>query len=114
MTPAPSTSLLGVHPVEVGDDALHLDLRVGRAQVPLGRHGLGQIVGDVLLGIEQLPVQVVILDEVAVDHAHPAHPGAHQRAGDHRAERPAAHHHREALAQPALPLGPDTREDGLP
>ena len=46
----------------------------------LGRDGFGEVVGDVLLGKEQLPLQVMELDEIPVDDPDTPHSCAHQRA----------------------------------
>ena len=55
--------------VDVGDDRLDLDRAVDQPQLPRGGLGLGEIVGDVLLVEEDLALEVVGLDEVAVDDA---------------------------------------------
>ncbi len=81
--------------------------------MPFGRHGIGQVLLDVPLGEEELALQIVVFDEVPVDDAQPAGAGPGQRACDHGPQRPAADHDHEGFTQPALPVHPDAREDGL-
>ncbi len=82
--------------------------------MPFGRFGFGDVVGDVSLGEEDLPLKVVGLDEVAVYYPHPPDARPHQRGGDDGAQGPAPHHDREPGVQPALSLRPDTGKDDLP
>ena len=79
-----------------------VDLRVDRPQLARGGLGLGQVVGDVVLVEEHLPLEVVRLDEVAVDDPDVADAGADQVVGQHGAERPAAAERDAAGQQPAL------------
>ena len=66
------------------------DRAVDPPELPRGGLGLGQVVGDVLLVEEDLALEVVRLDEVAVDDPDVADPRARQVVGQHGAERPAA------------------------
>ena len=59
--------MLDVGVVDVGNDGLDGDGGVDPGQLAAGGLGLGQVVGDVLLVEQRLPLQVVQLDEVAVD-----------------------------------------------
>ena len=72
------------------------------AELARGGLGLGQVVGDVVLVEEDLPLEVVRLDEVAVDEPDVADAGADQGVGQHGAERPAAAERDAAGQQPAL------------
>lgn len=105
---------LGVGMVEVCHDTLHLHLRIGLPPVLLRRHRLRQVLFDVGFGEQQLPLQVVVFDEVPVDDPNPAHSRAHERAGDNRPQGSAADHDRVAVAQPLLSLRANPWEDGLP
>ena len=53
--------------VDVGDDRLDRDRAVDRPELARGGLGLGQVVGDVVLVEQDLALEVVGLDEVAVD-----------------------------------------------
>jgi hypothetical protein len=61
-----------------------------RAQLAAGGFSLGQAGGDVILIEEDLPLEVVGLDEVAVYDAQKADTRADQRIGQMRPERTAA------------------------
>ena len=76
--------------VDVGDDRLDRRSAVDLPELPRGGLGLGQVVGDVLLVEEDLALEVVGLDEVAVDDPEMADAGAGQVVGQHGPERPAA------------------------
>jgi hypothetical protein len=98
--------------VDVGDDRLDLDRAVDPAELARGGLGLGEVVGDVLLVEEDLPLEVVRLDEVAVDEPDVADPGADEVVRQHGAERPAAAEgdaagHQPALARLAQPVEAD-------
>ena len=67
-----------------------VDRAVDQAELPRGGLGLGKVVGDVLLVEEDLALEVVRLDEVAVDDPDPTDPRADQVIRQHGAERPAA------------------------
>ena len=98
---------------DVGHDALDGDLRVDAAQLAPRGLGLGQAVGDVLLVEEPLALQVVQLDEVAVDDAQMADAAPRQVVGDHRAGRAAADQHDGRVQQPALAGLAQVGEDDL-
>ena len=59
-------------------DRLDGDIGVDAAQLARGGFGFGQIGGDVVFVEENLALQVVEFDEVAVHDAHAAHAGAYQ------------------------------------
>ena len=67
-----------------------VDRAVDLPELPRGGLGLGQVVGDVLLVEEDLALEVVRLDEVAVDDPDVADARADQVVGQHGPERPAA------------------------
>jgi hypothetical protein len=109
--------LLDVRVIDVGHDRLDRDQGVCLAQLFGRRDRLGQLSGDIGFVEQQLPLEVVGLDEIPVDDPHPthppphppagppvAHPRPHQQAGQHVAQRPAATHQGLALAQPPLAL----------
>ena len=88
--------------VEVGDDRLDLDRAVDQPQLPRGGLGLGQVVADVLLVEEDLPLEVVGLDEVAVDDPEVPDARADQVIGQHGPECTAAAERDPAFQQGAL------------
>ena len=75
-----------VGPIDVGDDRLDVNRRVDGREFSRGGLGLGQVLGDVLLVEEHLPLQVGRFDEVAIDDADMADAGANQGVGQHGAE----------------------------
>ena len=83
-------------------------------QLARGGLGLGQVVGDVVLVEQHLPLEVVRLDEVAVDDADEADAGADQVVGQHGAERTAAAQRDAAVEQLLLARFADAGETHLP
>ena len=79
-----------------------VDRAVDRAELPRGGLGLGQVLGDVVLVEENLALEVVRLDEVAIDDPDAADPGADEVVGQHGAERTATADRHPACKQ--LPL----------
>ena len=75
--------------VDVGDDRLDRHRRVDLPELPRGGLGLGQVGGDVVLVEEDLPLEVVGLDEVAVDDPDVPDPGPDQVVGQHGPQGPA-------------------------
>src|SRR5208282_2238338 len=69
---------------------LDLDRAVDQPELPRRGLCLGEIVPDVLLVEEDLPLQVVGLDEITVDDSQAAHSGPRQVVGQHGPERTAA------------------------
>ena len=98
---------------DIGNDRLDFDFGIDAAQFVGGGDGLGQPVGHVLLVVQHLALQVVELDEVAIDDPHEADAGANERFSHHRAQRPATAHQRPGRRQPPLPFFAQRREAGL-
>ena len=88
---------------DVGDDRLDGDGRVDEAQLVGGGDGFGERGGDVLFVVEELPLEIVELDEVAIDDADEADAGADESAGDDGAEGAAAADERAAGGESLLP-----------
>ena len=82
------------------------DRAVDRPELPRGGLGLGQVVGDVFLVEQDLPLQVVGLDEVAVDDPEVAHAGPRQVVGQHGPECTAAAERDPARQQGRWPASP--------
>ena len=78
------------------------------------RHRLGQHLGHVVLVVQQLPLQVVQLDKVAVDDAQVAHTRTRQVVGQHRARRADADDRDVRVQQPLLSGLADAGKDRLP
>ena len=89
---------------DVGDDRLDGDGGVDEAELVGGGDGFGEGGGDVGFVVEELPLQIVELDEVAVDDADEADAGADECAGDDRAEGAAAADERAAGGETAAGL----------
>ncbi len=83
--------LLGVLGVQISDDALHGYLTVDTAQPTFSGDRLGQTGIAVILVVEELALQVVQLDEVAVNDGHMSYAGTHQSIGDESTVRPTAY-----------------------
>ena len=90
------------------------DRAVDRPELARGRLGLGQVLGDVVLVEKDLPLQVVGLDEVAVDDAERADAGPGEVVGQHGAERTAAAERDPALHECTLAGLAELRETDLP
>ena len=104
---------LDVRVIDIGDDRFDFDLGIDLRQPILGRDRLGQAGGHVVLVVEHLPLQVVQLQEVAIDDPQLADAGPGQRVGDHRAERPAADDQRPRSQQLLLPRATERRKPHL-
>ena len=91
-----------------------VDRAVDRPQLARGRLGLGQVVGHVLLVEEHLALEVVGLDEVAVDDADRPDARAGEVVGQHGTERPAAAERDPAFQQGTLARLAELRKADLP
>src|SRR5262249_18998904 len=74
----------------------------------------GQLLDDVALVEQDLPLQVARLDEVAVDDAQEADAGADHHIREHRTERPTAAQRHARRGQLLLPRLADAVETHLP
>ena len=101
--------------VDVGDDRLDRRPReLIRRSLRAAASALGRLRGDVVFVEEHLPLEIVRLDEVAVDEAQMADAGADQRVGQHGAQRTAADEGDAAVQQPPLAFFADAAESHLP
>jgi hypothetical protein len=78
------------------------------------RDGLGLERASVPFVVEKLPLEVALLDEVAVDEPHGAHAGAHQQRSLQRAQGAQAHDGHARPHDGLLSLGADAPEEDLP
>src|SRR5581483_1793563 len=105
--------LLGVGEVDVADAGVEPDLRVDPGELGGRGRRLRQRGPDVLLVVEDLALEVVELDEVAVAKADEADPRADEVAGEGRAERAQADDRDARAAEALLALPPQRREEDL-
>jgi len=99
--------------VNVGDDGLDVNAGVDGAELASGGLGLGQVLGNVVLVEEDLALQVAGFDEVAIDQAQVADPGADKRVGQYGPQRPAAAESDVTVQEPPLTLLADAVEAHL-
>ncbi len=104
---------LNIFGVDIGHDAFHLDVGVHSSQLPFGGDGFGQIVGQILLIKEQLPLEVVQFDKIPIHHRQMAHARPGQVVGNDRPGRPAADDGHPGGQEFLLPRDSDAGEDGL-
>ena len=89
-------------PHEVVDQTFDRDLRIDLVQLASRRLCLGQLIGDVLLIEQDLPLEVVEFEEVAIDDPQEPHAGPHERIRQHRPQRPAADQRNPRFPKPPL------------
>jgi hypothetical protein len=97
----------------VGDDGFDFNFRVDAAEFVGGGDSFWQTVGNVLLVVEYLALQVIKLDEIAIHDSHEANARANERFGNHRTERAAAADKRARSSQPLLATFAERGEAGL-
>ncbi len=98
----------------VGHDRLDLDGRVDAPQLLSRRDRFRHRAGHVRFVEQELPLQIVQLDEVAVDDPHEADARADEHLRDHRAERPAtADQCSRAVVEPPLAFGTERGKANL-
>ena len=95
--------------VDVGYQRLDGDLGIDFGELRGGGNRLGQLGGDVLFVEQDLPLEVVCFQKIAIHDAQVAHAAAGQRARDHRAERPTTADQDPSCQQPALSFFADRR-----
>ena len=113
-TSQPFDQPLDVRLVDVGDFGLDGDLGVDLRDATRGRDGLRRPLARVALGEHRLPLQVRLLDEVAVNDAQPPDAGARQHLDLRRPERAAPDDQRARRDESPLSLRADALEKNLP
>ncbi len=103
----------GILGVKVRDDALHADAGIDGAQAALSGHGFGEGIAGVGLFEKGLPLEVGGFDEVAVDDAQFADPGADEKVGSRGADGSATDDDGAGSGEAFLAVGADAREEHL-
>ena len=98
----------------VGDDRLDFDRAVDLSQFLRRRHGFGECRGDIGLVVQHLPLQIVQLQEIAIDDSQLADTGPRKGVGNHTSQRAAAADERTAGSQSTLPFFAYGRISHLP
>src|SRR5262249_4609183 len=93
--------------IDVGDDRLDSDLGVDLPQLASRGLRLGQVRRHVGFIKQYLALEVMRLDEIAVDDAQVTDTGPYQGVGQHGAQSAAATECDAAIAEPDLALGAD-------
>jgi hypothetical protein len=78
--------------------------------MPLGGDRFWQLAFYIFFIKKNLPLQVVVLDEIPVDNFNLAYPGAYKNGSNYRAQCAAANNHRIAFGQFFLPFLTDGRK----
>ncbi len=99
--------------VDVEDVGLDGDARIDAAEFFGGGDGLGALGGDVVFVEEDLALEVVEFDKVAVADAEEAEAGADEGVGEDGAEGAAAEEDGAGVAEAVLAVGADAFEEDL-
>lgn len=100
--------------VDIGHDGFDRDLGVNAAELAGSSLCLGNTCCDIIFIEENLPLQVMVFDEIAINDANKANASPDERVGQHRTQRTATTERDPAGEQLLLPRFADTMKPHLP